>query len=129
MTVALVCIGLLGLLVFGLGLGVSITRGRTDTAAGSSTDPTDTLYKVIRAHGNTTEYVPMLALLMFILGSGSPATWVLWTMGGAVASRYLIAAGIAFPATLERPHPARFVGALGTYVTGLALCVALLGML
>ena len=93
MTVALVCIGLLGILIFGLGLSVSLTRGRTDRAAGFADDPTDRLYKMVRAHGNTTEYAPFLAILIFIVGE-----------------------------SLAKPHPLRFVGALGTYVFGLALC-------
>ncbi len=32
LTTALVCIALLGLLVFGLGFGVSLTHGRTNTS-------------------------------------------------------------------------------------------------
>jgi len=41
------------------------------------------------------------------------------------ALRYVHAAGmIAFP-TLDKPNPLRFIGALGTYVGVLALCVAL----
>ena len=129
MTVALVCIALLGLLVFGLGLAVSLTRGRTKTVIGSSEDPTDFLHKMVRSHGNTTEYAAMLAVLIFLVGSRSPATWALWSMGIATASRYLIAAGLMLSPTLALPHPLRFVGALGTYLAGFALCVALLGSL
>lgn len=126
MTTALVCVALLGLLVFGLGVGVSATRGRTETVIGFSSDPTDPLHKVVRAHGNTTEYAAMLALLIFLVGMRSPATWALWCMGIATASRYLIAIGLIVSPTLERPHPLRFLGALGTYLAGFALCVALL---
>jgi uncharacterized membrane protein YecN with MAPEG domain len=126
MTTALVCIALLGLLVFGLGLAVSLTRGRTNTAAGSSGDPADPLHKLIRAHGNTAEYAAMLAILIFLVGSRSPATWALWCMGIATASRYSIAVGLILSPTLERPHPLRFIGALGTYLAGFALCAALL---
>ena len=126
MTTALVCIALLGLLLFGLGLAVSMTRGQTNTAIGSSADPTDPLHKLVRAHGNTAEYAPMLAVLLFLVGSRSPATWALWTMGIATACRFAIAAGLILSPTLARPHPLRFVGALGTYLTGFALCAALL---
>ncbi len=126
MTVALVCIGLLGLLVFGLGLGVSLTRGRSNTVIGHSADPTDPLHKMVRAHGNTIEYAPMLALLIFVLGTRDPSTWVVWCMGLATASRYLIAAGLVLSSSLDKPHPLRFGGALGTYVFGLSLCASLL---
>jgi len=129
MTTALVCIGLLGLLVFGLGFAVSLTRSRTDIAFGAPGDPTDPLQKVVRAHGNTAEYAAMLAVLIYVLGARSPATWVLWCMGLATASRYLIAIGLVLSPTLEKPHPLRFVGALGTYLTGFALCAALFASL
>ena len=126
MITALVCIALLGLLVFGLGLAVSLARGRTGTVAGSSGDPTDPLHKLVRAHGNTSEYAAMLAILIFLVGSRYPTTWALWCMGIATASRYSIAAGLILSPTLERPHPLRFVGALGTYLAGFGLCGALL---
>lgn len=126
MNTALVCIALLGLLVFGLGFAVSMTRGRTNTSIGSSADPTDPLHKMVRAHGNTAEYAAMLAVLIFVVGSRSPATWALWSMIIATASRYLIAVGLILSPTLDKPHPLRFIGALGTYLAGLALCAALL---
>jgi len=129
MTVALICIALLGLLVFGLGLAVSLTRGRTRTVIGSSEDPTDFLHKMVRSHGNTTEYAAMLAVLIFLVGSRSPTTWALWSMGIATAGRYLIAVGLILSPTLARPHPLRFLGAIATYLAGFALCVALLGSL
>lgn len=126
MTTALVCIALLALLVFGLGFAVSMLRGSTRTNTGTSGDPAEILHKVSRAHGNTAEYAPMLAILMYALGSMSPATWVLWCMGLATASRYLIVAGLVLSPTMAKPHPLRFAGALGTYLTGFALCAALL---
>lgn len=126
MTIALVCVALLGILLFGLGFVVSTTRGRTDTLAGDSGDPADTLHKVVRAHGNTSEYVGLLAVLILVLGSREPSTWGVAAMIGATASRYLIALGIILGPTLAKPHPLRFVGALGTYLFGFALCASLL---
>lgn len=124
MRVAIICTALLGLLLFVLGLVVSLTRGRTGVIAGSSTDPADPLYKLVRAHGNTAEYAPMLAVLFLLVGERDPATWALWVMAIAVLSRYLIALGMIFSSTLAKPQPLRFVGALGTYVCGVLLCVA-----
>jgi len=126
MTTALVCIALLGLLLFGLGFAVSMARGRSETIAGHSNDPADPLHKLVRAHGNTAEYAGMLAILFLLVGSRSPATWALGCIGIATAARYLIAAGLILSPSLDKPHPLRFVGALGTYLSGLALCVALL---
>jgi uncharacterized membrane protein YecN with MAPEG domain len=126
MFVACVCIALLGLLLFGLGLAVSMTRGNTNTIVGHSADPADRLHKLVRAHGNTAEYAPFLALLMLAIALRSPASWALWAMGLATAGRFLLVAGMLLSPTLAKPHPLRFVGALTTYVTGLALSVALL---
>ena len=45
-------------------------------------------------------------------------------MGIATAARYLIIAGILVSPSLAKPHPLRFVGAVGTYLAGIALVVA-----
>ena len=126
MTTAIACIALLGVLLFGLGFAVSGKRGNTKTLTGTSNDPTDPLHKLIRAHANTAEYAPMLAILMLALASMSPAFWILCCMGTATASRYLIVAGLILPPTMNEAHPLRFVGALGTYLSGFGLCVGLL---
>ena len=124
MTTAIVCVALLGLLIFVLGFGVSLTRGRSQTVIGYDPSPTDRLHKMVRAHGNSSEYAPMLAVLILLLGSQNPANWVLWVGGIATASRYLHAAGMLMGPSLDQVQPLRFVGALGTYLGGLALCVA-----
>jgi len=126
MNVAFLCIALLGLLLIGLGFAVSMKRGQTNTASGFSTDPTDPLHKMVRAHGNTAEFAPMLAVLMLVLGTTGAPAWATWCMILATASRYLLAFGIIASPTLDKPHPLRFIGALGTYIFGLALVVAVL---
>src|SRR6266446_6587896 len=114
MTIATICIALLALLLFGLGLAVSLTRGSAQRIIGYSDDPTDRLHKLCRAHGNAAEYVPILALLIYILGARGPAVWITWTFVAATVFRYLHAAGMIF------------LGALGTYLAGLVLAIALL---
>jgi uncharacterized membrane protein YecN with MAPEG domain len=126
MTTALVCIALLGFLVFGLGFAVSMSRGRHETLSGSSNDPADPLHKLVRAHGNTTEYAGILAILIYAVGAMSPAAWALWCMGIATAGRYVLALGLVLSPTMAKPHPLRFVGALATYLAGFGLCIALL---
>lgn len=126
MTTAIVCTALLALLVFALGLAVSLMRGSTNTIIGWKDDPTDRLYKLVRAHGNACEYVPILAVLILLLGSRGPSAWVVWTFIAATACRYLHAAGMLLSPNLTQPQPLRFVGALGTYVTGLMLVAATL---
>ncbi len=126
MEIALICVALLGILLFELGIAVSLVRGRRDTAAGTSGEPTDGLHKLVRAHGNTSENVGLLAVLILVLGSREPGTWAVVFMVGATASRYLLAMGIILSRTLAKVHPLRFLGALGTYVFGLGLCVEIL---
>ena len=124
MNVAMTCTALLGLLLFILGLLVSRARGSTKTIYGYNPDPTDRLYKLVRAHGNTAEYAPMLAVLFLLLAVHDQSVWVRGTIWATTASRYIHAIGIVGFATLAKPNPMRFIGALGTYIGGLALCVA-----
>jgi len=104
MNVAVVCSAILGALIFVLGANVSRLRLAQERAGAPqySPDPGGGLFKAVRAHGNATEYIPMLAVLMLLVGAQAPAP------------------------TLERQTPARFIGAVGTYVFGLALVVAAL---
>jgi uncharacterized membrane protein YecN with MAPEG domain len=125
MTTAIVCAALLGLLLFALGLYVSAARG-ADKAGAYPSDPADPFFKRMRAHGNTAEYAPMMAVLILVCGVRNPSTWVQCVMVLAVASRYSIASGILMSSTLDKPQPLRFIGATGTYLTGIALSIAAL---
>lgn len=126
MSIPLICISLLAFLCIGLGFAVSSARAKTETIYGSAIDPEDSLYKILRAHGNTIEFAPILALLIYILSLQVLSTWVLWCMVLATVFRYMHAAGLIFPKTMAKPNPLRFIGALGTYFTGFGLCIALL---
>jgi uncharacterized protein len=117
------CIGLLGLLVFSLGLAVSLTRGSTGVIHGYTPDPADRLYKLVRAHGNAAEYAAMLAVLMLFLSGRAPGPFTMWICVTATVARYLHAAGMILSPSIDRPYPLRFAGALLTYVTGLVLAV------
>jgi uncharacterized membrane protein YecN with MAPEG domain len=125
MVTAAVCVGILGLLVVGLGLGVSLVRGATNTVIGFNPDPADRLYKMVRAHGNASEYNPMLAVMILFLGARQPASWLEWTFIGAAVSRVLHAAGMIMSPTLAKPQPLRAAGAVGTVLFGLILAVAM----
>lgn len=124
MTTAWMCATLLGLLVIGLGFGVSMTRGATKTNFGYTPDPADRLYKMVRAHGNATEYTPTLAVLMLMVGARNPTPWMEWTMIIAVVARYVQAAGMITGPTLAQPNVLRFTGSVGTYLAGFALVAA-----
>lgn len=126
MTIAVICIALLGLLLFGLGLFVSVQRGNSNVMTGVSEDPASMLNKAVRAHGNTAEFAPLLAVLILYLGMAEPGVWVIGAMILAVLSRYIMALGFLVCRTLAEPHPLKVVGALGTYLAGLWLSVAAL---
>ncbi len=124
--VALWCVAALALLLFGLGMAVSGWRFRDQRLYGFDPDPGDMLYKLVRAHGNTAEYAPLLAILILFLGAHDPSPWVVGVMAAATVSRYLLVLGIvAFP-TVAKPNVLRFIGAAGTYSCGILLAMALL---
>ena len=126
MTTALSCIALLGFLVVVLGFRVSLVRANSETIYGGSEDPESQLYKVQRAHGNTIEYAPILSVMMLALAQAPQPGWVEWAMILATFFRYLFVVGLLAPSTMAKPNPIRFLGALGTYLAGFALVVALL---
>lgn len=126
MEMAVVCTALLGLLVFGLGILVSMARGETKVSIGHPTDPTSELHKRVRAHANAAEYAPMMAILILLVGARNPSTWMVVVMVLATVSRYLHAAGMLMSVSLDRAQPLRLVGAAGTYLMGVALVVATL---
>ena len=121
---AIVCIALLGALVFVLGANVTRLRVRaTDQLATALDDP---LFVAIRAHGNAAEYVPTLAVLILVVGSREPAPWMIVAFVVATVARYVHAAGVLLARDMARPAPLRMLGASGTYVSGMALVAAAL---
>jgi len=123
---ALVCTAILGLLLFMLGLAISIVRTRDGTLSGPAPEPDRLLTKLVRAHGNTAEYAAFFAVLFLFLGSRNPPDWQLWCMVGATACRLLLVVALVAWPTMSKPNPARAIGALGTYGFGVALSLALL---
>ena len=128
MAIALLSVGLMGLLVFLLGFNVSRVRGSVmHTQAEHEADPTSPLRKAVRAHGNCIEYAPMLSLLILALGLRMPMMpmWIGAVMIVAVASRYIHAVGVLTSPSVHAATPVKFVGALGTYLAGSILAVLL----
>jgi hypothetical protein len=128
MNIALLCIGLLGALCIVLGIAVSLNRMKQKQGSGCPSDPKDTLHKYIRAHANTIEFAPVLMVLMYILSQSQMASWLLWSIVLVTLSRFVLVAGLIFPRTMARPNPLRQIGAGGTYIFGLALCIAMLNL-
>jgi uncharacterized protein len=124
--ITIICSALLGLLLFGLGIAVSMCRAKTDAGFGFPDDPTHFLTKMVRAHSNTAEFAPFLAVLFLYFGAHNPSTVIISLIIGATVCRFLIVFGLLTGATLSKPNVPRFIGALGTYLFGSALCLCLL---
>ena len=124
--VSLICVTILGLLLFGLGLSISVMRFHEGTSFGCESDPANRLHKLVRAHANTAEYAPFLAVLFLYLGARSPSIVVESLIVASTACRCLLVIGLIAWPTMAKPNPFRFVGALGTYGAGLALCAMVL---
>lgn len=123
----LVCAAILVILYFVLALNVSLTRRSTKTGIGSGDDPAGPMSKAVRAHGNAAEYVPIfVALFLYFLLSGAGG-WIAWMAIIVTVCRVLHALGMLMSKNFNSPpHPLRAIGALGTYIGGLAFGVALL---
>lgn len=123
-TLQIVCVALLGLMLFVLGANVTRHRAiRGDTGNQMPTDPADRMFIAQRAHGNAAEYVPTLCVLLLVCGTLSDGWWVDVLAVSAVVARYMHAVGMLTAKTLAAHGPVRDIGALGTYVTGIALAV------
>jgi uncharacterized membrane protein YecN with MAPEG domain len=125
-TTAIICTAILTAMVFLLGFNVSRVRGATAKAGGSPmpTDPASPLLIAIRAHGNATEYVPALIVLFLLVGFRAPAVVAVPLIIGATLVRLLHAYGMLTAGSMARQSPGRVIGAVGTYVFGVALAVA-----
>ncbi len=131
MAIALLSVGLLGLLVFLLGANVSRERRSVAvTQHEAEANPKSGLRKAIRAHGNCIEYAPMLALMILAIGLAIPmllSWWIAALMLAAVASRYVHAAGILTGGSIYQANTLKRLGAAGTYITGIVLSGVLVG--
>lgn len=126
MNVAIICTALLGLLLFGLGLNVSMQRRKSRRSIGHEASPVDPLHRAVRAHANTAEYAPFFAVLFLWYAMKPAPTWILAMIVLATVARFALAGALLFGPSLNRPNPARMFGALFTYICGLALAVGLL---
>ena len=122
----LVCSAILVILYFVLALNVSLTRRRTKTGIGGGEDPAGPMNKAVRAHGNAAEYVPIFVALFLYFLLTDAGGWIAWVAIVVTACRVLHALGMLMTESFNRPpHPLRAIGALGTYLGGLALGLAL----
>jgi uncharacterized membrane protein YecN with MAPEG domain len=125
-TITVVCIALMGILLFVLGANVSRNRALRGAGNQLPTDPTDRLLVAIRAHGNAAEYIPTMIVLLLVCSALSDS-WVVDVLAvAAVFVRYVHALGMLRSGSLASHGPLRDVGAMGTYLVGIALGVTAL---
>jgi uncharacterized membrane protein YecN with MAPEG domain len=126
-TIPITSIALMGILLFLLGANVTRHRAiRGDTGNQQPTDPADRMFIAQRAHGNASEYVPTLAVLIVVCSTQTDGWWLNALAIAACAARVLHAVGMLTAKTLAGHGPVRDLGAIGTYATGLALGVTAL---
>jgi len=118
MNIVLLCSAFLVILYAALSANVSRVRmhGR-----GSSRVTEAQLTQAIRAHGNASEYIPLIVALLLYLNSAAPSTLVSVIAVVATLSRILHAAAMLITLRVTTRHRLRFIGALGTYASLLAL--------
>lgn len=123
---AVLGVAVLGGMLFVLGFNVSRMRGVTAKVGGSQmpTDPASPLLIAQRAHGNASEYVPVLIVLFLVVGFGSPAWVAIPLIAGATLARLLHAYGMLSARSLAQHNLVGMFGAMGTYLFGVALAVA-----
>jgi uncharacterized protein len=127
-TLTIVSLALMGVLLFLLGANVTRHRAIRGKSGGNQqpTDPTDRLLIAIRAHGNAAEYVPTLMVLVLVCSALTDSWWVGALAVAALVSRTFHAVALLASGSLANHGPLRDIGALGTYVTGVALGVTAL---
>jgi len=126
-TIPVVCIALMGVMLFLLGANVTrhrVIRGATGNQAPS--DPADRMFIAQRAHGNASEYVPTLAVLTIVCATLTSGWWLNALAVAALGFRSLHALGLLTSTSMAARVPLRDVGALGTYTTGVALGITAL---
>jgi hypothetical protein len=109
--VTLATAGALGLIY--LVLAARVVRGRWTHRVSLGDGGNAAMQRLIRAHGNFGEYVPMLLILMALLEASGASRGVLTGAGIAlVVGRLAHAIGIETP---KAPNPYRFLGGLLTF--------------
>ncbi|WP_020388504.1 MAPEG family protein [Kribbella catacumbae] len=130
-TVTIVCIALMGVLLFLLGANVTRHRALRGKNGGdqASTDPADRLLIAVRAHGNAAEYIPTLIVLLLVCSALSSSWWVEALAVAALGVRTTHAVGMLQAKTLAAHGPLRDIGALGTYLVGITLGVTAIAVI
>ncbi|MDY7225569.1 MAPEG family protein [Hyalangium rubrum] len=105
------------LILVALGINVSRVRGKYKTFRGDGGHVE--LQGAIRAHGNATEHVPLMLILLLVAELCGGSSTVLHIFGGAVVVARLLHAG----GLMGSIQAAQISGALGTYLIEAGLAI------
>ena len=109
--VAALYVGLNALLLLVLALNVGLRRGRQNALQPGATGD-ETLVRAVRAHGNFTEYMPVVLLILVMLALLKAPTPLLHLLGLVFTlGRLAHALGMMQP---QHPNALRFAGNLST---------------
>ncbi|WP_219893444.1 MAPEG family protein [Aquisediminimonas profunda] len=122
----LVCAALLMVLLFGLGFAVSLERANSSKLGGIPTDETSRLFKLIRAHGNASEYVPTGIALALYFSVTASSLVISALITAFTVARYAHAMALIVGGSMNQFSLLRFVGGMGTYISGIGLAFSLL---
>lgn len=125
MSISIISISLLFILCIALAFNTSLSRSITGNYSGMESDENNLLYRSQRAHLNSVEYAPLLAMIFYILDQQIQSNWVLIAIISVTILRYIHAVGILFPRILGKATPLKFIGALGTYILSLLLILTI----
>lgn len=126
MNIILLCSAILVIVYFLLANNVSRVRRTSHLGFGMADEPSGPLNRAIRAHGNSAEYTPIFLVLFFYFLSVGAGGWITWVVVVVTFCRVLHPISILIAPDLNAIYPPRFVAAVGTYLAGLVLGVALL---
>ncbi|WP_461482739.1 MAPEG family protein [Porticoccus sp.] len=111
MEISAIYMALCGMLLVALALRV--VRGRWQYRVGIGDGENKALSRLIRVHGNATEYLPMALLLLLAVENALGAAWPVHALGSLlVVSRLLHAFGLGKSAGSSMP---RFLGTAGSW--------------
>jgi uncharacterized membrane protein YecN with MAPEG domain len=113
----------MGILLFLLGANVTRQRALRGGGNQAPTDPADPLLIAIRAHGNAAEYIPTMIVLLLVCSTLSDS-WLIGALAiAALVVRSMHAVSMLTAKSLATHGPLRDIGALGTYIVGVAIGV------
>lgn len=116
--------GLCGIMYFVLTPMVIRLRNITKTGLGHDTDPSSPLFRAVRIHGNFSEFVPFILLLMALDEMSGRSQLVMHIFGiTLVSARVLHYMGVTKSHTKSY---GRMLGAMGTFTVLIVISTLLL---